>query len=226
MIAPETGRYWDREGTTKTFTHPLNLDWLRRNFPPEGRILDYGCGYGRLMAQLHAEGFQNLVGVDASEGMLAKARSLHPHLSFQRVDPPTLPFASDSFDAVLLFAVLTCIPGDDDQQALVDELCRVVRSGGFLYISDYWLQTDERNRERYARAASQPHTYGVFDVSPGVAVRHHRPEWIAALLSRWQRIALADIQVTTMNGNAAAGFQWFGRKPARPATGEKLRRAT
>ncbi|GII79082.1 hypothetical protein Sru01_40640 [Sphaerisporangium rufum] len=42
--------YWDGVGATKTFTHPLNLDWLagaNRNT----RILDYGCGYGRVMAE-------------------------------------------------------------------------------------------------------------------------------------------------------------------------------
>jgi len=110
--------------------------------------------------------------------------------------------------------VLTCIPDDEDQQALLGELYRVACPGGLLYVSDFWLQTDERNLARYARFAPQYGTYGVFEVSAGVAVRHHRPEWIDHLLAPWERIAQADLQVITMNGHPAHAFQWLVRKPA------------
>lgn len=204
--------YWDREGTTKTFSHPLNLARLREVLRAESRILDYGCGYGRVTALLCEHGYQDVTGVDASAAMIEKARAQHPHLSFQKIPPPTVPFPDAAFDAALLFAVLTCIPRDDDQKILIDELHRVVRPGGIIYISDYWLQSDDRNRERYARYLDQYRTYGVFEVPEGVAVRHHRPEWVETLLARWERIALDDIRVTTMNGHEAAGFQWIGRK--------------
>ncbi len=124
MSEGRSGGYWDREGTTKTFSHPVNLDRLRENLDPESKILDY--------------------------------------------------------------------------------------AGGIIYISDYWLQSDERNRERYARYLDQYRTYGVFEVSEGVAVRHHSPGWIESLLTRWERIALDDIRLRTMNGHEAVGFQQRG----------------
>lgn len=88
-----------------------------------------------------------------------------------------------------------------------------MRPGGLLYISDYWLQADQRNRDRYAQYEGQYRTYGVFEVSEGVAVRHHSRQWIASLLGDWEEIAASDIQVVTMNGNEALGFQWLGRRP-------------
>jgi SAM-dependent methyltransferase len=206
--------YWTREGTTKTFSHPVNLGWLREHFNPDARILDYGCGYGRVAALLYEEGYREVVGVDAAGGMVEKARRLHPHLSFQRTTPPNVPFPDGFFDAVMLFAVLTCIPADDDQRAVIDELQRVTRPGGLLYISDLWLQTDERNCQRYAQF-EKTLPYGVFEVSEGVAVRHHSRQWIASLLCQWETIASCDIQVTTMNGHEAAGFQWLGRNKKR-----------
>jgi SAM-dependent methyltransferase len=211
MIAESQVSYWDREGTTKTFSHPVNMDWLRKHLKPDSRILDFGCGYGRVAALLYEEGYRDVVGMDASGGMIEKARGLWPQLSFQEISPPRVPFPDGYFDAALLFAVLTCIPADDDQRAVVDELHRVMRPGGLLYVSDLWLQTDERNCRRYAQfEKSLP--YGVFEVSEGVAVRHHSRQWIALLLRQWESVAEIDIQITTMNGHEAAGFQWLGRK--------------
>lgn len=204
--------YWNHEGATKTFTHPVNMDWLQEYLTPEARILDCGCGYGRVAAMLSQQGYQ-VIGVDSAAAMIEKALRLHPTLSFQQIAPPNVPFDDSFFDAAVLFAVLTCIPSDDDQRAVVNELHRVVRPGGLLYISDYWLQADQRNRDRYTQYEGQYRTYGVFEVSEGVAVRHHSRQWIASLLGDWEQITASDIQVVTMNGNAALGFQWLGRRP-------------
>jgi SAM-dependent methyltransferase len=203
--------YWNREGATKTFTHPVNLDWLQKHLEPKARILDYGCGYGRVTALLSEQGYQ-VVGVDAAAAMIEKARTLHPNLPFRQITPPVVPFPDGFFDAAALFAVLTCIPDDGDQIATINELQRVVRPGGLVYVSDYWLQRDKRNRDRYAQHERRCRTYGVFELSEGVAVRHHSREWIAELLHRWEPVAVADIKITTMNNHEAAGFQWLGRR--------------
>jgi SAM-dependent methyltransferase len=66
--------YWNRVAAEKRFSHPLRSDWLGQCLrSPQARILDYGCGYGRSLAELSEAGFQNLVGVDFSEAMLARA---------------------------------------------------------------------------------------------------------------------------------------------------------
>ena len=57
--------YWDSIGATKTFTHPVNLSWLA-GVGPDARVLDYGCGYGRVMAELSKHGFRDVSGVDLS----------------------------------------------------------------------------------------------------------------------------------------------------------------
>jgi len=72
-----------------------------------------------------------------------------------------VPFPDGFFDAVVLFTVLTCIPGDHDQRAVIDEVHRLTQLGGLLYTSDMWLQTDERNRQRYAQFENRL-PYGLF----------------------------------------------------------------
>ena len=202
--------YWNTAGTRKSFAHPPNLRRVRQWVSDEGRILDYGCGYGRVLGELFNEGYEHLIGLDFSPSMIAAARAQYPEIQFEIVESSTIPLPDASVDGVLLFSVLTCIPTDEGQRALLKEIHRVLNRGGLLYISDLSLQTDERNLERYARDEQKYGIYGVFDLPEGVTVRHHDPKWIETLTSDFEMVVLDDVDVVTMNGNPAKAFQWFG----------------
>jgi SAM-dependent methyltransferase len=205
--------YWNDAGTAKPFNHPVNLDRLSSYLTSDSRILDYGCGYGRVLGVLLGHGYLNLWGLDPAPAMIDAARARYPLIDFQELEnPPLLEFPDQSFHATLLFSVLTCVPSDEGQIAIVSEIQRILRPGGVLYVSDLWLQTDARNRERYIRDESKYGTYGVFDLPEGVTVRHHDPCWIEQLTRDFQTVALDNIDVLTMNGNPAKAFQWFGLK--------------
>ena len=204
--------YWDRVANEKRFSHPLQADWLAQRVSPPSRILDYGCGYGRTLAELSRAGFANLTGTDFAELMLRRARAEVPGPNLVLNDGHSFPFADECFDVVILFAVLTCIPGDGDQRKLVSEAHRVLRPGGLLYLSDLLINNDERNRSRYEREAQTYDCYGVFELPEGVVVRHHRKEWIDELLKPFEQWEYAPFTVTTMNGNSSAAFQYLGRK--------------
>jgi SAM-dependent methyltransferase len=203
--------YWNRVGLEKRFKHPLRLEWLSRHLNQQARILDYGCGYGRILEQLVRAGYSNSVGADFSEAMIRRCRSTLPHINLVQSDGDSLPFRERAFDAVVLFAVLTCIPREKDQRDLVEEVLRVLRPGGLLYISDLLLNLDKRNVERYERDAKRFGVYGIFELPEGVIVRHHREEWIKELTSHFVRLDYAPFSVETMNGNPSAAFQYFGR---------------
>jgi SAM-dependent methyltransferase len=205
--------YWNRMGPSKPFGHPVNLERLSQYLSSSSRILDLGCGYGRALGLLFDQGYRNLVGFDPAPAMIDLARARYPGIEFEELNcAPRIPLPDASVDATLLFSVLTCVPTDEGQRAIVDEVRRVLRPGGLLYISDLWLQTDERNRERYVRDEVKYGTYGVFDLPEGVTVRHHDPQWIEELTQDFQTVAPDHIEVRTMNGNLAKAFQWFGLK--------------
>src|SRR4051812_49394035 len=102
---PGQSDYWDRVALEKRFIHPLRLEWLSKPLDQEARILDYGCGYGRILEHLVKSGYSNAVGTDFSEAMTKRCRSMLSHINLVQTDGDLLPFRERAFDAVVLFAV-------------------------------------------------------------------------------------------------------------------------
>ena len=205
--------YWTRVATTKTFGHPLQHDWLATHgLDASSRILDLGCGYGRVTAELAARGHQRIVGVDSSAGMLARARSENRGPGYVRAESLRLPFADASFDAALLLAVLTCIPDRGAQATLLSELSRVLAPGGLLFVSDLPLQPDVRNRARYAAGETRYGSRGVFELDEGVVLTHLEEAWLDRLLAGFDPLERAEVALATMNGNPALAEQRLVRK--------------
>lgn len=207
--------YWNRIGPGKAFGHPVNFARLEQHLSSSSHIVEVGCGYGRALGLLFEQGYRNLLGLDPAPTMVEMARTNFPAIAFEVLDsPPQLPVPDDSVDALLLFSLLTCVPTDAGHRDIVEEVGRVLKPGGLFYISDLWLQSDERNRERYARDERMYGTYGVFDLPEGVTLRHIDPGWLKELTQAFETVALDNIDVHTMNGNPAKAFQWFGLKQA------------
>ncbi|WP_260694849.1 class I SAM-dependent methyltransferase [Streptomyces sp. IB201691-2A2] len=120
--------------------------------------------------------------------------------------------AAASVDVILIFAVLTCISEDQAQRSLIDELTRVLKPNGLLYVSDLLLQNDQRNQDRY-KSAERYGAYGVFKTADGAVCRHHPSNWFTTLLARLDPIATRHITVPTMKGHESEGIQLLTRKP-------------
>jgi SAM-dependent methyltransferase len=204
--------YWDRAAAEKAFTHPLNDRWLDDWVPRSGRILDYGCGYGRTLDELARRGFANTMGVDLSASMIERGRRDHPGLDLRVIGDPPIAEPDASFDAAFLFAVLTCIPSGEDQARLMGELRRLIRPGGVLYVSDMPLQADARSPARYAAGKARFGVQGVFETDDGAIVRHHPRRHFDELLAGFDQLAVEAIPLATMNGHAAEGLQILARR--------------
>ena len=204
--------YWDTVAPTKTFTNEIAWPQWRKYVQSDAAILDVGCGYGRTCAQLADAGYKNLVGVDISSQMIERGKRERPDLDLKFWDGSTLPFLDNSFDAVCLIAVLTCIPSDSGQKRLLGEIIRVLKPGGILFLSDFPLQTDDRNRARYDQFAEQYGIYGVFELPEGAILRHHDPGWFDELLAPLTPLDRLTFPWKTMNGHDVWLEQRFCRK--------------
>ena len=93
---------------------------------PGARVLDVGAGTGELASRAEALGAE-VTAVDPDPGMLDLAASVLGGGRVQRAALPDLPFADDTFDAVLANFVVNHVR---DPRAGVRELARVTAAGG------------------------------------------------------------------------------------------------
>jgi len=135
---------------------PVDLqEIVERFFVRGGNSADIGCGCGREVGWLNANGF-SAVGFDASEGLLAEARRRYPGLKFAHAELPDLK-GIGTFDNVLCETVIMHL---DRAQiaAAVRRLLTAVKPSGILYLS--WRITDNSDLRD-----SQGRLYCAFDAA-------------------------------------------------------------
>ncbi len=109
------------------------------------RVLDIGCGVGRVTSHLHRLGLE-VQGVDLSPAMVAIARSTHPELAFSVAEMTDLPAEDRSLTAAVLWYSIIHTPPD----LLTDvwnELARVVAPSGWALLGFQAGDNDEVRRE-------------------------------------------------------------------------------
>jgi trans-aconitate methyltransferase len=96
---------------------------------PGERILDLGCGTGDLTQKIHESG-ASVIGVDASEAMVSKAREKYPALTFELMDATSLAFEAQ-FDGVFSNAVLHWVL---EAERASEAIYRALKPGGRLVV--------------------------------------------------------------------------------------------
>lgn len=107
---------------------------LGQYFHPAQPTADIGCGSGRDVAWLMAQGYPT-IGYDASDAMLTEARAAYPGIVAHNASLPTLAGIADAHYAnVLCSATLMHLPTAAVAPALV-HLSRILQLGGRLVLT-------------------------------------------------------------------------------------------
>ena len=101
--------------------------------PGERRVLDAGCGAGRMMPLLAGLGC-GVAGLDLSPQMIRRSRRDHGSFPSQVASITDLPFADDSFDGVFSWYSTIHSP-DADLPRIMAEARRVLRPRGLLLLA-------------------------------------------------------------------------------------------
>jgi len=112
------------------------------NYQLGWRYMDVGCGVGAAACEIAGASNLEVTGVDIDPKQIeaARAGSARPNLHFRVMDATRLDFPDGQFDIVATSMVTHHIP---KWERALDEMVRVLRTGGYLIYSDkvfpHWL---------------------------------------------------------------------------------------
>jgi ubiquinone/menaquinone biosynthesis C-methylase UbiE len=132
-----------------------------------GRVVDIGCGTGRVTAHLHDLGL-DVAGIDLSPGMVGAARRLHPHLTFGTGSMTDLDLPDRSVTGLLAYYSIIHIP-DDLLPRVLAGFARVLAPGGQVLLA---FQTGD----------DLLHLTEALGHGVALDFHRHRPERVAELL--------------------------------------------
>jgi ubiquinone/menaquinone biosynthesis C-methylase UbiE len=133
-----------------------DLEFARAHFSTPGRLIDLGCGTGRLMLDFACRGY-SVLGVDFSEDMLraagAKATKAGVRVQLLKANLVELDALADaSFEyAACLFSTLGMIHGAASRRRMIGHVFRLLRPDGMflLHVHNRWFHVWDKEGRKW-----------------------------------------------------------------------------
>jgi SAM-dependent methyltransferase len=111
------------------------------------RVLDFGCGTGNYLRAFSERFDCELVGLEPSDEMRAKALSKNPGLRIEKGDHACLPFEDGTFDLIYMNDVIHHVP---DLDLLFEGIAAKLAAGALACVAtESWEQIEARWYNRY-----------------------------------------------------------------------------
>jgi SAM-dependent methyltransferase len=149
--------YWVKYGRSVGETHREYLAKFLERVPPRSNLLSAACGAG-LYDGFLLEAGHSVVGIDQSEGMLARARERFPEIRYEKIGLQEMDFR-EVFDGVICIDAMEHICPEDWPEVL-QRFQEALKPGGVLYFTvDQGGDSVEGAYER-AKALGLPVVFG------------------------------------------------------------------
>lgn len=127
------GQRWSLGPPTPESDEEAAALWTHLRLSHRARVLDVGCGHGRLALALGRRGAR-VTGLDLAGALLRRAsrlsRELGSEVHWLRGDMRSLPIRTGAIAAALLFDALGFFETDGENDLVLRELARVLAPGG------------------------------------------------------------------------------------------------
>jgi len=146
-------RYWPYKASWQKV-----LEYICQNTPKNGSLLDLMCGPGYLLGKI-AKKRKDLIlkGMDIDKRYIGFARKKYPRIDFELGN--ILSWKSkEKYDAVVCTGSLHHVPYNQQENA-VKKMAAMVKPGGFVLISDCYVDDYSNETERKIAAAKLGYEY-------------------------------------------------------------------
>ena len=124
--------YWVKYGLSVGETHREYLAKFLERVPPPSNLLSAACGAG-LYDGLLLEAGHSVVGIDQSEGMLARAREHFPEVRYEKIGLQEMDFREAFDGAICIDAMEHVCP--EDWPGILRKFREALKPGGVLYFT-------------------------------------------------------------------------------------------
>jgi SAM-dependent methyltransferase len=130
------GAHAVREGFTFFSTVKHYAQQLGRPLDRGTRVLDFGCGWGRILRCFLKDcQADHVQGVDVVPEFIAACRETFPYGRFDQLRPlPPTPYANSSFDLITAYSVFSHL-AEHASLAWVQEFARLLSPGGIMAVT-------------------------------------------------------------------------------------------
>lgn len=128
-----------------------DLESLAEFVKENDRVLDIGCGNGRLY-QLFANLSISFTGIDISEKLIEIAKERYPKCHFEVANMTDLPFEVKKFDVIFSLVAFHHLPTQETQLKALGEMKRVLKPKGKIILLNWnaysdWVKTKLKKGE-------------------------------------------------------------------------------
>lgn len=176
-----------------------DVAFCEKAFPIPGRLLDLGCGTGRLCRHFAAKGYE-CVGVDLSDEMLEKARAACGFATFLKGNITELNDLNEPFDYVAcLFSTLGMVRGEENRTKVIANAFRLLKPGGRFVLHVHNRSFAGLGWKKWrTRDITMPQAYGGAPLT-----LHHFSRGEATSLLRDAGYVVEEVRATGVDGKPA-----------------------
>ena len=168
--APLYGEKW---GLYSNTTHLEFLQEFLSLLPAKGMLLDAACGAGRYLPYLLEQG-HSILGIDQSQGMLARAKAKFPDVPFEKVGLQEMAY-QELFDGAICMDALEHIC-PEDWAPVLSNFHRALKPNGYLYFTAETIENaDEDEIKQAFEKAQRAGLPVVFGEVPEEGAYHYHP---------------------------------------------------
>jgi SAM-dependent methyltransferase len=160
-------------GLYSNLTHQHFIQEFLSLLPQHSSILDAACGAGRYLPFLLEKG-HSILGIDQSQGMLARAREKFPTVPLEKVGLQGMAY-QEAFDGVICMDAMENVP-PEDWMLVLGNFHRALKLRGYLYFTVETIENLDESEIKQAfekaQGAGLPVVYGE---NPDEDVYHYHP---------------------------------------------------
>lgn len=165
------------------FTTPLPNKNFLASLSKNIKVLDVGCGYGRVLCYLRDFGFKNISGFDVSPNYIVQAKKNCPEAkvfvsNFKDFNPKY------KYDLILLIGVIEYILTDEDQIIFFDKISKSLSRNGHILLETFIIDF-KSNWKQYLSGFIKTLHFGRFKNSKGFECHHQLSVLLSKILQQY-----------------------------------------